>query len=70
MKFPVEATINGKSILYNTSFREGYDVILPNNDVLDFLKSMPDRVATLIVTSPRYNIGKPYEQIYISFLLL
>ncbi len=35
--------------------------MLACNDVLAFLKTVPDRVATLIVTSPPYNIGKAYE---------
>jgi len=38
------------------------DIILAQTDVLDFLKTVPDNLATLVVTSPPYNIGKPYEQ--------
>ena len=34
---------------------------LANRDRLDFLRSLPDGEAQLIVTSPPYNIGKRYE---------
>lgn len=30
-------------------------------DSLDFLKTIPNSVATLIITSPPYNVGKEYE---------
>lgn len=39
-----------------------YDVIIGCNDVLDFLKDIKEPIATLIVTSPPYNIGKIYEK--------
>ncbi|MFQ6121163.1 MAG: DNA-methyltransferase, partial [Methanosarcinales archaeon] len=29
---------------------------------LDLLKQIPDKIASLVVTSPPYNIGKPYEK--------
>lgn len=32
-----------------------------NGDALDFLKQLPDQFAQLVVTSPPYNLGKPYE---------
>ncbi len=41
---------------------EPSEAILSNTDVLQFLKTVPDKTARLIVTSPPYNIGKPYEQ--------
>lgn len=40
----------------------GSDVILSHSDVLDFLKTVPNETATLIVTSPPYNLGKIYEK--------
>ena len=60
--FPANISINGRRILYDRSYKDGYDVILAWNDVLEFLKSMPSNIATLVVTSPPYNIGKPYEK--------
>jgi adenine-specific DNA-methyltransferase len=58
----MESVVNGKRILYDTQFKQGYDVILSCNDVLEFLKDVPENTATLIVTSPPYNIGKAYEE--------
>lgn len=52
-----------KRVLFGKEYNEGYDAILAVNDVLEFLKKVPDNIATLIVTSPPYNIGKPYEEI-------
>ncbi len=37
------------------------DFILFEGDCLDLLASMPDRFVRLVVTSPPYNLGKPYE---------
>jgi len=38
------------------------DVVLYLGDTLDLLKQIPDKTAGLVVTSPPYNIGKPYEK--------
>jgi len=38
------------------------DVTLYPGDCLDMLRSMPDEIAELVVTSPPYNIGKEYEK--------
>lgn len=38
------------------------DVTLYAGDCLDFLDELPKRCARLIVTSPPFNIGKPYEK--------
>ncbi|MGB9881821.1 MAG: DNA-methyltransferase [Methanomassiliicoccales archaeon] len=61
-QYPVDTILNGKKILYADRFKEGYDVVLSCNDVLDFLKDVPDNSTSLIVTSPPYNIGKAYEE--------
>lgn len=37
-------------------------VTLYNGDCLDLLKSIPNEIAQLIVTSPPYNLGKEYEK--------
>lgn len=37
------------------------DVILHEGDCLDLLPQIPDRFVKLVVTSPPYNLGKPYE---------
>jgi adenine-specific DNA-methyltransferase len=38
------------------------EVYLYHGDRLDFLRSLPDGSARLVVTSPPYNIGKRYEK--------
>jgi len=62
LPYPSEREIKGKKIWYGVFYKDGYDVILSCNDVLEFLRTVPDNIATLIVTSPPYNIGKPYEE--------
>lgn len=37
-------------------------VVLHEGDTRDLLAAMPDAVAQLVITSPPYNIGKPYER--------
>lgn len=63
MVFPNEIMLNTKKVLYSKMFKEGYDVVLGCDDVLEFIKTMPRNMATLVVTSPPYNIGKPYEEV-------
>lgn len=42
-------------------FDESVDVVFAQGDSLDILAKCPDGFATLIITSPPYNIGKEYE---------
>lgn len=62
MEFPVDTVFRDKKILYNRRFKQGYDIVLGWNDILDFLEDVPRNTAMLVVTSPPYNIGKPYEE--------
>ncbi len=57
-------TLDGKhlSIGLGDVFEPGRDVLLARADVLDFLRTVPDGTARLIVSSPPYNIGKEYER--------
>lgn len=59
--FPINTVIEGKRVLYDKRFKQGYDVVLACNDVLDFLEDI-EQTVTLVVTSPPYNIGKAYEE--------
>jgi len=43
------------------TFSEEYRIVLHLGDSHDFLKGIPNDTATLIITSPPYNIGKEYE---------
>jgi adenine-specific DNA-methyltransferase len=42
-------------------FDPAADLVLYQGDTLELLRSLPDGFARLIVTSPPYNLGKPYE---------
>ncbi|MBI2860242.1 MAG: site-specific DNA-methyltransferase [Chloroflexi bacterium] len=42
-------------------FSEERRIVLHEGDTCDFLRNVPDNLATLIITSPPYNIGKEYE---------
>ncbi len=37
------------------------DLVLYHGDTLDLLNTLPDELVKLVVTSPPYNLGKPYE---------
>lgn len=43
------------------TFREDAECVLYHGDTLDLLRSIPDCRIQLVVTSPPYNLGKPYE---------
>lgn len=51
-----------ESINIASSFDAKADVVLYHGDCLDLLSALPDQLARLVVTSPPYNIGKPYER--------
>lgn len=44
-----------------SEFDPSADFILYEGDCLDLLPSIPDGFVQLVVTSPPYNLGKPYE---------
>jgi len=44
------------------NYKPSNDVTLFKGDCLDFLATIPDGEADLVVTSPPYNIGKTYEK--------
>src|SRR5258708_4451291 len=49
---------NGQS---QNQFNPEASLVIYPGDVNDFLKTLPDNAATLIITSPPYNLGKDYE---------
>jgi len=49
-------------VVESSVFVEDFSVLLAEADALAFLRTIPDNVAQLVVTSPPYNIGKPYEK--------
>ena len=46
---------------FSPEFVEGCDVLLAVADSESFLRTVPDGSTSLVVSSPPYNIGKPYE---------
>jgi len=67
MRFPLETIVNGKKIFYGDSFQHGYDVLIACSDIITFLNEVPKEIKEkglfdLVITSPPYNIGKPYER--------
>lgn len=43
------------------TYKNEADVVLYKGDTLEMLRELPDGLAKLVVTSPPYNLGKPYE---------
>jgi adenine-specific DNA-methyltransferase len=48
-------------IKLTSKFDPAADLILYEGNILDLLKDVPNGFAKLVVTSPPYNLGKPYE---------
>jgi adenine-specific DNA-methyltransferase len=51
-----------RSLNISPRFRHDAEVVLYSGDTLDLLSSLPNELASLVVTSPPYNLGKPYEK--------
>lgn len=51
----------GKVMRLSSHFDVGAECVLYEGDCLTLLKEMPDDFVQLVVTSPPYNLGKPYE---------
>ncbi len=52
---------NGNLPIIADSFSSDNQIVLHLGDTYEFLRTLPSGIATLIVTSPPYNIGKAYE---------
>jgi adenine-specific DNA-methyltransferase len=57
-----ESKLRSLSIVTSNRFMSKFDILVANADALDFLRTVPDDTFQLVVTSPPYNIGKPYEK--------
>ena len=55
--------LHNTMVKINSNYSDSAEIVLYNGDCLDLLKQIPDDAAKLVVTSPPYNIGKPYEDI-------
>ena len=54
--------LNQLRVVCDTSFKSDADVMIAHCDTLAFLRTIPDESIRLVVSSPPYNIGKPYEE--------
>ncbi len=43
------------------TFTDDSQIVLHPGETYEFLRTLPDRFAKLIITSPPYNVGKEYE---------
>jgi adenine-specific DNA-methyltransferase len=50
-----------KPLVITESFTPNANLVIHTGESQTFLQSLPNEIATLIVTSPPYNIGKEYE---------
>ena len=46
---------------YSPFYSKDSDIVFAHGESLDILKNSPDGFASLIITSPPYNVGKEYE---------
>ncbi len=58
---------NGRRLLWESplvpdEFDAQAEAVILAGDASETLKTLPDRLAKLIITSPPYNLGKAYEQ--------
>jgi adenine-specific DNA-methyltransferase len=57
----LEGEVTPRDILMSRDFSIDNDVTLVTKDCLKFMPAIPNESATLVLTSPPYNIGKEYE---------
>jgi adenine-specific DNA-methyltransferase len=62
VKRQLDLSSANKNLEIKSNFSTKNQVTLYNGDCLEFLKTIPDKSIQLIVTSPPYNVGKPYEK--------
>jgi len=58
----IGAAPESPTIVCSDQYVGEFDVLLGLNDACEFLRSVPSKSVRLIISSPPYNIGKPYER--------
>ena len=58
----VDGMVGGNNFRLSREFDPSATVVLHEGDCLELLKRIPSKTCKLIVTSPPYNLGKPYEK--------
>jgi len=54
--------MRARNLVISSKLSSSSDVFFHQGDCLELLRSLPQGIARLIVTSPPYNIGKKYER--------
>lgn len=54
--------LTDRQVVLSSNYVGEFDVLLAHNDALAFLRTVPSGIVQLVVSSPPYNIGKPYEK--------
>ena len=49
------------NITIDSVYKQDNNIVLHEGDTFDFLKTLPDGIIKLVITSPPYNVGKQYE---------
>lgn len=57
---PLFANSQGK---IEPQYREDADIVFYHGDTGNFVKQIPDKIISLVITSPPYNLGKAYENL-------
>jgi len=47
--------------MISTQYKQDANAVVYAGDCLSLMCDIPDSVIQLVITSPPYNIGKPYE---------
>lgn len=53
---------NRRPLTMSRDYAHANDVTLATSDCIDFLRRIPSETASLVFTSPPYNLGKEYEE--------
>lgn len=59
---PIKSKIKNKTIYYDVTYDKKRNILLINNDIENIINNIPRKSLDLIVSSPPYNLGKPYEK--------
>ncbi len=61
VELPIEERVEGSRLFYDRHYKEGFDITLVCNEVPEGLSEIEDNTASLVFTSPPYNLGKTFE---------
>ena len=53
--------LNNNDIQIADQYSPNSNIVLNEGDTYSFLKTLPDSLIKLVISSPPYNVGKEYE---------